>query len=59
MVFFAINNILNALFDICCQRNKTDEKPLNKTYLIIQDMEDLANDEIDKIFKYHNKKYCC
>ena len=48
-------NIFSTLSELCFGRNK----PINKVSNIISDMEELAQDEIDKIFKYHNKKYCC
>ncbi len=55
MIFY----ILSILSDFCCGRNKLVNKPINKVSNIISDMEELAQEEIDKIFKYHNKKYCC
>lgn len=59
MVFYILDNILNALADLCYQRNKPIQKPLSKVNMIIQDMEDLAVEEIEKILKYHNRKQCC
>ena len=50
-----ILDLISIISSLCCGRNK----PVNKVSNIIIDMEELAQEEIDKIFKYHNKKSCC
>jgi hypothetical protein len=53
MVFSVISNIMLAFLELCCSRNKPD-----KVSTIIQDMEDLAQEEIDKIVRHHNRCKC-
>ena len=53
MVFSVFSNIAIALLELCCARNKPD-----KVSTIIQDMEDLAQEEIDKILSYHSRCKC-
>jgi hypothetical protein len=53
MVFSVISNITIALLEMCCARNKPD-----KVMSIIQDMEDLAQEEIDRILRHHNRCRC-
>ena len=53
MVFSVVSNIAIALLELCCARNKPD-----KVSTIIQDMEDLAQEEIDKIVSYHSSCKC-
>ena len=53
MVFSLVSNIMIALLELCCARSKPD-----KVATILLDMEELAQDEIDKILSYHNKCKC-
>ena len=53
MVFSIISNITIALLELCCARNKPD-----KVVTIIQDMEELAQEEIDRILNHHSKCKC-
>ena len=50
MVFSIISNITIALLELCCARNKPD-----KVAIIIQDMEELTPEEIDRILNHHSK----
>ena len=52
-----IFNLFSILSELCCGRHKPPNR--DKVSSIINDMEELAKEEIDRIFKYHNKKYCC
>ena len=53
MVFSVFSNIAVALLELCCARNKPD-----RVVSIIQDMEDLAQEEIDRILKHHSRCKC-
>ena len=53
MVFSVISNITIALLEMCCARNKPD-----KVMSITQDMEDSAQEEIDRILRHHNRCRC-
>ncbi len=48
-----LSNIMIAFLELCCARNK----PV-KVSTIIQDMEDLAQEEINKILSYHSRCKC-
>ena len=53
MLFNVVSNITIAFLDLFCAINKPD-----KVSTIIQDMEDLAQEEIDKILSYHSRCKC-
>ena len=53
MLFSVASNIMIAFLELCCSRNKPD-----KVSTIIQDMEELAQEEIDKILRHHNRCKC-
>ena len=53
MVFSIVSNIMIALLELCCARNKPD-----KVATITQDMEELAQEEIDRILNHHSKCKC-
>ena len=53
MLFNVASNIMIAFLELCCSRNKPD-----KVSTIIQDMEDLAQEEIDKLFSYNSRCKC-
>ena len=53
MVFSIVSNIMIALLELCCARNKPD-----KVSTIIQDMEDLAQEELDMILRHHSRCKC-
>ena len=53
MVFSIVSNIMIALLELCCARNKPD-----KVATITQDMEDLAQEEIDRIPNHDSKCKC-
>jgi len=42
-----------ALLELCCARSKPD-----KVATILLDMEELAQEEIEKILSHHNKRKC-
>ncbi len=49
-----LSNFMKAFVELCSARNKPD-----KVSTIIQDMEDLAQEEIDNILSYHSRCMCC
>ena len=53
MVFSILSSIMVALLELRCVRSKPD-----KVATIIQDMEDLAQEEIDRILNHHSKCKC-
>ena len=53
MVFSIVSNIMIALLELCCARNKPD-----KVATIISDMEELAAEEIERILSHHSKCKC-
>ncbi len=53
MVFSIVSNITIALLELCCARKKPD-----KVATIIQDMDELAQEEIDRILNHHSKCKC-
>ena len=53
MYMLFLSNIMIAFLELCCSRNKPD-----KVSTIIQDMEELAQEEIDKILRHHNRCKC-
>ena len=53
MVFSVFSNIAVALLELCCARNKPD-----KVSTTIQDMEDLAQEELDRILMHHSRCKC-
>ena len=53
MVFSVISNIMLAFLELCCSRNKPD-----KVSTIMQDMEDLAQEELDRIIRHHSRCKC-
>ena len=53
MVFSVISNIMLAFLELCCSRNKPD-----KVSTIIQDMEELAQEELDLILRHHSRCKC-
>lgn len=54
MVFGVLSNIMLAFLELCCARNKPD-----KVGKIMLDMEELAQEEIDRILSYHSRSKCC
>ena len=50
MVFSIVSNITIALLELCCARNKPD-----KVTTTIQDIEELAQEEIDRILNHHSR----
>ena len=54
MVFSLVSSIMVALLELRCARSKPD-----KVAAIMLDMEELAQEEIEKILSYHNKCTCC
>ena len=50
MVSSVVTNITIALFELCCARIKPD-----KVATIILEMEELAQEEIDRILNHHSK----
>ncbi len=53
MVFSVISNIMLAFLVLCCSRNKPD-----KVSTIMKDMEDLAQEELDRIIRHHSRCKC-
>ena len=53
MVFSVFSNIAVALLELCSARNEPD-----KVSTIIQDMEDLAQEELDRILRHHSRCKC-
>ena len=53
MVFSIVSNIMIALLELRCARNKPD-----KVATITQDMEEFAQEEIDRILNHHSKCKC-
>ena len=51
--FNVVSNITIAFLELCCARNKPD-----KVSTIIQDMEDLAQEELDRIIRHHSRCKC-
>ena len=54
MVFRIFSSVMVALLELCCARSKPD-----KVAKILLDMEELAQEEIEKILSHHNKCKCC
>jgi len=53
MVFSILSNITIVFLELCCARSKPD-----KVATILLDMEELAQEEIEKILSHHNKCKC-
>ena len=53
MFFNVASNIMIAFLELCCSRNMPDT-----VSTIIQDMEELAQEEIDKILRHRNRCKC-
>ena len=53
MVFSILSNIMVALLELCCARTKPD-----KVATILLDMEELAQEETEKILSHRNKCKC-
>ena len=54
MVFSILSNITIALLELCCARSKPDKVATN-----LLDIQELAQEETEKILSYHNKRKCC
>ena len=54
MFFRILSSIMVALLELCCARSKPD-----KVATILLDVEELAQEETEKILSYHNKRKCC
>lgn len=50
-----ISNMVTSFLEMCCFRNKPD----NRVSRIIVDMEELAQEEVERIIAYHRSKVCC
>ena len=53
MAFSILSSVMVALLELCCARSKPD-----KVATILLDMEELAQEEIEKILSHHNKCKC-
>ena len=53
MVFSVFSNIAVALLELCCARTKPD-----KVASILQDTEELAQEETDRILMHHSRCKC-
>jgi len=54
-ILSVMSTIVASLLELCCFRNK----PVATVASIIEDMEGLAQHEIDKILQHHTHKTCC
>ena len=53
MVFSILSSVMVALLELCCARSNPD-----KVATVLLDMEELAQEEIEKILSHHNKCKC-
>lgn len=54
-MFHIVSDMVTSFLEMCCFRNK----PGNRVSRIIVDMEELAQEEVERIIAYHRSKICC